>query len=129
MPAHIRLLRHIRKIEGRKHRIFLNAQERVAKLCVATGFSLSHLNFTPEAVLLVVTQKQIGASRTSRDNVMRLRVGDEIKEECDGEALAMFEVEAGQHVDEVVARSQSPVAICGIVTGIRQAQVAVAGNK
>src|SRR5882724_7605999 len=101
MSAHVRLLGYVRKIERREHRIFLDAQERVAKLDVATIFCLSNLYLTPEAVVLMIRQQHIGAGWSSNNYIVCLRVGNKVQQDSNRETFAVFQFKARQQVYKI----------------------------
>src|SRR5688572_17490185 len=97
------MLSDVRHVEWRQHRVFLDPHEGVANLEVAACSVFADLNFAPKAVVFVIRKYKVSASRACRNHVARLCVGDEIKSERHGPALAMFQLQASQHVDEVVS--------------------------
>lgn len=92
-------------------------------------FRLTDLNLTPEALIFFVGENQIRSSGSGRDDVMRLRVGHEIYEDCDGKALAILKVQAGEHVHKVEAGSETTVAINGVVARVGNSQIAIPSHQ
>src|SRR5947209_133851 len=104
MSARVRLLREVREVEGRQHSILLNPDKRVAELHVAAILQPAHLKLRPETFVFMVRQDSNSASRRVRDDVVRLRVDDEIEKERDGKARVVCEVQAAYQVHKIEAR-------------------------
>src|SRR5882762_2314320 len=129
MSAHVGLLCDVRKIEWREHRIFFDAHERVAKLNIAAVFCFSDLYFSPEAVVFVIRQKQIGAAGSSRDHCVRLRISDKVQQNGYRETFAMFQLEPCEQIDEIEPGSQMPIAVRRVIAGISYSKIAIARHQ
>src|SRR6266550_8454288 len=106
MPAHVGLLSYVRHIERGQHRILFNAHEGVTELNIAAIFCFAYLYFSPETVVLMIRQKQIGAAGSSRDHCMCLCVSDKVQQDSDRKTFTVFQIEARQQVHEIEAGSE-----------------------
>ncbi len=129
MCQHVGLLPDITNVEGRQHSIFLDSHKGVVEQPVSALLRLADLKLCPVAVLFIVRKNQIGPARPCRDDIMRLRVGDEVQQQHDWESLAVQQVEARNEVYEIEAGGEPPVAVDGVVRRRRDAEITVACDE
>src|SRR5688500_3042353 len=138
VDAHVGREPEVAPVEGRKDGVLLRADERVVEERVAALDRIirgraqdvfADLKLGPVALPLIVRQQRVNAARPGRDDVARLRVGDEVEEQHDRPTLAAREVGARDEVYEVEARGETAVAVDGVRVREREAEVGVARDE